>query len=181
MINANDFKNRWNAEIYPLIEYNKERIAKLEIPIESKEFLVEAGLPESAAPFLSFESIDGGALLSLKEKYNVDENAENIFIGFTGEGDIITLENESGKVIIINHETSEKVYLNNSVPQLAESLLEYSEFIKLIKETNGSRAYLNNECSKEQLESIKNKLILIDEKIIDDDSFWANEILSFEE
>lgn len=180
MISSNDFKEKWNTEVYPLIEYDGEIVNKLEIPLESKNFLIEAGLPESATPFLSFEVMGHGGLLTLKEKYNIDRYTEDIYIGFTGEGDILAIENKSGVIITINHETFEKSYVNNSVPQLAESLLEYSEFVKRIKKANGRRAYLNRECSKEELESIKNRLILIDEKSIDNNNFWWNEISLFE-
>lgn len=180
MISSSDFKEKWNTEVYPLIEYDGERVNKLEIPLESKNFLIEAGLPESATPFLSFEVMEHGGLLNLKEEYNIDRHTEDIYIGFTGEGDILAIENKSGVIITINHETFEKSYVNNSVPQLAESLLEYSEFVKRIKKANGRCAYLNRECSKEELESIKNSLILIDEKSIDNNNFWWNEISFFE-
>ncbi|GAA0086271.1 hypothetical protein UT300007_27100 [Clostridium sp. CTA-7] len=180
MINSNDFKEKWNTEIYPLIEYDGKRVNKLEIPLESKNFLIEAGLPESATPFLNFEIMSNGGLLTLKEKYNTDKYAEDTYIGFTGDGDIIAIENKSGVIITINHETFEKSYVNNSVPQLAESLLEYAEFVKRIKKSNGRRAYLNRDCAQEELESIKNKLILIDGKSIDNNSFWWNEMSLFE-
>lgn len=180
MISANEFKEKWNAQIYPLIEYTVEKVNKLDIPLESKIFLSEAGLPESSAPFLNFEDIHKGGLSTLKEKYNNDKYSEYIYIGFTGEGDILAIENKSGVIISINHETFKKIYVNKSIPQLAESLLEYAEFIKLIKQTNGRRAYLNRECSNEQLELIKNKLINIDDKSIDNNNFWWDEISLFE-
>lgn len=178
MISSNEFKEKWNKEVYPLIEYDKKVVDNLEIPIESKKFLIEAGLPESATPFLSFESMNKGALLTLREKYNIDKDC--IYIGFTGDGDILAIEENSGVIITINHETHEKAYVNNSVPQLADSLLQYSQFVKRIKKANGRRAYLNKECSKEELEVIKKNLISIDDKSINNNSFWWNEISLFE-
>lgn len=178
MISSNEFKEKWNKELYPLIEYDKEVVDNLEIPLESKKFLIEAGLPESATPFLSFETMNKGALLTLREKYSIDK--DYIYIGFTGDGDILAIENNSGVIITINHETHEKAYVNNSVPQLAQSLLEYSEFVKRIKKASGRRAYLNRDCSKEELEVIKNKLTIIDDKSINNKSFWWNEMSLFE-
>lgn len=93
--------------------------------------------------------MDEGVLSRLIEKYNLDK--DYIYIGFTGEGDILAIENNSGIVITINHETYEELYVNNLVQELAESLLEYSEFIKRIKKANGRRAYLNKTCSREEL------------------------------
>ncbi|MBU3218408.1 SUKH-4 family immunity protein [Clostridium estertheticum] len=180
MISPIEFKEKWNKEVYPLIKYDIDKVNKLSIPIESKQLLTEAGLPDSAAPFLNFESIDSGALLTLKEKYNVDKYEEYIYIGFNGNGDILAIENKTGIVVSINHETFEKVYVNKSIPQLAESLLEYADFIKTIKEINGRKAYLNRECPKEQLEVIKNKLNNIDNKSIGNNTFWAEEISLFE-
>lgn len=178
MISSNEFKGKWNKDIYPLIEYDKKVVDNLDIPLESKSFLIEAGLPESATPFLNFETMDEGVLLTLREKYNLDK--DYIYIGFTGDGDVLAIEDISGVIITINHETYEKTYVNNSVPQLAESLLEYSEFVKRIQKANGKFAYLNKDCSEEELEIIKNKLTLIDDKCIDNNSFWWNELSLFE-
>ncbi|MCB2362562.1 SUKH-4 family immunity protein [Clostridium estertheticum] len=181
MLSFIEFKQKWNKEIYPLINYEEDKIMKINIPIESKRFLVECGLPESAAPFLSFESSNQGALLTLKEKYDdIDKYQEDIYIGFTGDGDILTIESKLGHVVCINHETLEKFYVNNSIPQLAESLLEYEQFINAINEINGEFSYLDRECPKEQLELIKNRLINIDKKSIHNGSFWWNEISLFE-
>ncbi|CEK36553.1 hypothetical protein UMC2_34231 [[Clostridium] sordellii] len=177
MISSNEFKEKWNTKLCPLIEYDKKIVDKLNIPLESKTFLIEAGLPEVAAPFLSFERINKGALLQLEDNHNIGK--DYIYLGFTGNGDILTIEDNSGIIIVINHETYEKSYVNNSIQSLAESLLEYSEFVKKIKKVNGRKAYLNGNCSKEDLEDIKNKLISIDDKSINNSTFWWNEINLF--
>ena len=129
---------------------------------------------------MSFESSNQGAFLTIKEKYDIDKYKEDMYIGFTGEGDILTIESKSGVIVCINHETLEKFYVNNSIPQLAESLLEYEQFINVINEINGEFAYLDRDCPKEKLELIKNKLINIDNKSINVNSFWWNEISLFE-
>lgn len=178
MISVNELKEKWDEEAYPLIEYDKKIVDNLQVPMECKEFLIEVGLPEAAVPFLTFESSDDGGLLTLREKYDIDK--DYIYIGFTGEGDIIAIEDKSGVIIVINHETDENVYMNSSIGQLLESLFEYSEFVKRIKNANGRQAFLNRECSKEELEVIKNKLNSIDNNSIQNDSFWWNEISLFE-
>ena len=187
MISPNEFKEKLNKEIYPLINYDEDKVNKCNLPEETKRFLIEAGLPESAAPFLSFESEKEGSLLTLKVKYNIDQYGDGIYIGFTGDGDILAVESKSGVVVCINHETFKKSYVNNSVPQLAESLLEYECFINSINEINGEFAYLDRECPQKQLELIKCKLINInkDSLNINKDSLnintlWWNELSLFE-
>ena len=128
---------------------------------------------------MNFETIDNGALLKLNEKFNIDIEENYIYIGFTGEGDILALENDTGSVVCINHENLEKMYINNTVSQLAESLLEYEKFIQEINTNNGEFAYVDKEWSLEELNDIKEKLISIDIKSLQKNSFWSNELSLF--
>ena len=50
----------WNEEIYGLIHYNEKIIHSFSFSKETKDFLIKAGFPESAPPFLTFESADNG-------------------------------------------------------------------------------------------------------------------------
>ena len=128
---------------------------------------------------MNFETIDNGALLKLNEKFNIDIEENYIYIGFTEEGDILALENDTGSVVCINHENLEKMYINNTVSQLAESLLEYEKFIQEINTNNGEFAYVDKEWSLEELNDIKEKLISIDIKSLQKNSFWSNELSLF--
>ena len=49
----------WNEEIYGLIHYNEKIIHSFSFSKETKD-LIKAGFPESAPPFLTFESADNG-------------------------------------------------------------------------------------------------------------------------
>lgn len=53
MINPNEFKEKWNEEIYPLVNYDEDKVNRCKLPIETKRFLIEAGLPESEMNELS--------------------------------------------------------------------------------------------------------------------------------
>lgn len=65
MITPKHFFDNWDKEIDPLVEYDKSKIGLLILPNEAKDFLIQAGLPESAAPFLNFEtSAKGGGQLN---------------------------------------------------------------------------------------------------------------------
>ena len=71
------------------------------------------------------------------------------------------------------------MYINNTVSQLAESLLEYEKFIQEINTNNGEFAYVDKEWSLEELNDIKEKLISIDIKSLQKNSFWSNELSLF--
>ncbi|MDF2084870.1 SUKH-4 family immunity protein [Bacillus pseudomycoides] len=180
LMNPNEFLKRWNQKVYPLVHYEEDKLKNLDIPVACKYFLLKSGFPESAAPFLNFESTKNGSLLTLKEKYNVDASYErNTYLGFTGEGNILSMKVPSGMVVCIDHEKMEEVYVNQSIPQLAECMLEYSEFIKRIKEVNGRHAYLNREYKKEDLEVMIEKFIEIDKDCLNHNTFWNEEINPF--
>ena len=71
------------------------------------------------------------------------------------------------------------MYINNTVSQLAKSLLEYEKFIQEINTNNGEFAYVDKEWSLEELNDIKEKLISIDIKSLQKNSFWSNELSLF--
>lgn len=181
-MNPNEFRKRWNPKLYSFVQYEEDKLKNLDIPVTCKHFLLKAGLPESAAPFLNFEPTKKGSLRNLKEKYNFDASYEkNIYLGFTGEGHILSMKEPSGMVVCIDHETMEEVYVNQSIPQLAECILEYSEFIKRVKEVNGKHAYLNRECNKEDLEVMIGKFTAIDKDCLNHNTFWSEELESLTE
>lgn len=91
------------------------------------------------------------------------------------------MKEPSGMVVCIDHETMEEVYVNQSIPQLAECILEYSEFIKRVKEVNGKHAYLNRECNKEDLEVMIGKFTAIDKDCLNHNTFWSEELESLTE
>jgi SUKH-4 immunity protein len=95
--------------------------------------LVIAGLPESAAPFLSFEGSEQGGGKPLNEKYEVSENEfkEFTYIGFTGENNPICISTTSGTVVSFDYQNNfDEIFINSSINQLAESLLIYDDFVK---------------------------------------------------
>ncbi|MGE5628392.1 MAG: SUKH-4 family immunity protein [Solirubrobacterales bacterium] len=178
MITPKDFLDKWNKEVFPLVNYDTDKIKSLRLDNDAKEFLIEAGLPESAAPFLNFESSDKGGSTKLKDKFNLDSFKEKyIYLGFTGNGDLICVIEESGEVVCIDHENeNDETFINSSVPKLAECLLEYFEFGKKIKSVNGRRAFLEGNATEELLEWITKKLEEIDSAALNERSFWREEL-----
>ncbi|HZS08478.1 MAG TPA: SUKH-4 family immunity protein [Blastocatellia bacterium] len=66
-----EFVAKWNqlsaavsipelSEEYKLLRLSPERAAELILPEDAKRFLMEAGLPKSAAPFLSMDEVGEG-------------------------------------------------------------------------------------------------------------------------
>lgn len=180
MIDANEFKERWNEKIFPLVKYTNNKVDILSINKQDKEFLLAVGLPDSAAPFLSFVKEEKGALKKLKELYDIQQRyGDYVYLGYNASGDLIVLNEESGEVLCINHENSEEQYVNKSIVQLAESLLEYASFVNHINQVRGDFAYLDRECAIEDIRDISNRLKCIDSEALKVGSFWSEEIEQF--
>ena len=71
MITAEIFLSKWDTEIMPLVSYDEKIIKKLGLTEEVKTFLKEAGLPEAAPPYLTFESPKQGGAVAVGKKYRV--------------------------------------------------------------------------------------------------------------
>lgn len=178
MISPQKFTDNWNKEVFPLIKYTANRVNSLLISEEAKEFMIIAGLPESAAPFLNFETEEKGGIKKVTEKYNLNEKySKYIYLGFTETGNPLCLVEESGEVVYLDHENKyNEIFINSSIPLLAESLLEYSEFIKKIKQINGRRAFLDRNAPNDIIEWFKQRLYEIDPIALNDTCFWKEEL-----
>lgn len=178
MITPKKFLDKWNKEVFPLVDYNIDNINSLVLPKEAKDFLIESGLPESAPPYLNFESPANGGATKLTEKFSLNSYKEKyIYLGFTGAGDSICVNEESGEVISLDHENEkDDMFVNSSIPQLAECLLEYSEFVKKIKDINGRRAFLERNATEELIGWITNRIEEIDAQALSDGCFWREEL-----
>ena len=76
MITPKEFSDKWNSNVFPLIDYDIANINSLALSNETKNFLIESGLPESAAPFLNFESSSKGGATKLIEKFGFNSFEE---------------------------------------------------------------------------------------------------------
>ena len=183
MITPQEFLDSWDKETYGLVEYDNKVIDTCSLSQESKNFLVKAGLPESASPFLTFESSAKGGGGRLTEKYDDADPlySKYIYVGFTGNGHPICIDEGNDEVIYIDYDKeNEEVFVNSSIAQLAESLLVYVDFIKKIKAENGRRAFLERKATKDSLEWIANRLEEIDADSLTQGSFWEEELNNFQ-
>ena len=91
-----------------------------------RELLTQVGLPETAAPFLSF-----GRYVDFLDLSRSDERIGPLVeglvqIGSDGAGNPICLEAATGDVVLVDHDHEfGRQFVNSSVLQLAESLVVY--------------------------------------------------------
>jgi SUKH-4 immunity protein len=87
-----------------------------------RSFLTDSGLPWDAAPFLSFDPDYALA--------PVDGLPGSAIIGHNGSGDMICIDQAAdGAVVYYNHDNHmERVFVNSSLSQFAESLCAYSAY-----------------------------------------------------
>lgn len=183
MITPQEFLDSWDKETYGLVEYDNKAIDSFSLSQESKDFLSKAGLPESASPFLTFECTAKGGGGRLTEKYDDSDPlySKYIYVGFTGSGNPICIDEEDDEVIYIDLDNeNEEVFINSSIAQFAESLLAYVDFIKKIKAENGRSAFLERKATKDSLEWIANRLEEIDADSLSQGSFWEEELNNFQ-
>ena len=60
MLSPKEFVAGWGKRDVPLMRFPKIAVEQLSLSEEDKTFLVQAGLPEDAAPFLTFEVPESG-------------------------------------------------------------------------------------------------------------------------
>ena len=184
MISPQEFLDKWNSDIYGLVNYEKSNINSFSFTNETKDFLIKAGLPESAPPFLTFESsINGGGIRLTERNKSLGEMYDRfIYLGYTGTGYPVCIDESNSEVVYIDYDNgNNNVLINSTIVKFAESLLVYVEFIKKVKAVNGRRAYLEKKATKELLEWVSESLYQIDSVSLTQGGFWEEELVSFSE
>jgi hypothetical protein len=181
-ISAEEFRTQWNAGGgSKLITFHPKALAPLKIPVDAKEFLTRAGLPESAPPFLTFDYDRTSFVVpKMTETWTLPaEFARYRQIGETGNEDPICLDEESnGMVVCLNHEGDfERVFINSSVAQLAECLLVFRELVKKAQAERGSGAFLNGDVPEHVIDWAKKEFARIDELSIFGDAMWEDALI----
>jgi hypothetical protein len=177
LLTPQEFVNKWDTELSGLVDYHKKDIDSFSFSQATKDFLLHAGLPESASPFLTFESSANGGGIRLPEKDKDAHVLRNfIYVGFTGSGSPICIDEENDHVVYLDHEKAyERIFINSSVAQFAESLLIYREFVTKIKALQGRRAFLERNANPESIEWLIDQLKRIDADSLTEGSFWKEE------
>lgn len=121
------------ADDLRLIKASPAILASISFPADAARFLLEAGLPRSCAPFLSFEAVSKGPL-SLIEYYgahqiradDVPHLAQYYVLGSDSAGNPLCLDSaRNGEIVMLDHEDgfNTRTFVSSTVAKLAEALL----------------------------------------------------------
>jgi hypothetical protein len=176
MIKPEDFKRLWQIDVKSkLYSFSDDSVGLLNIPFEAKKFLVEAGLPEEAAPLLTFGVISKKPLELASDVFGLPKGFSRYYIiGSNGSGDPICIdEANEGAIVLLNHDCKFKsVFVNTSVMQIAESLLAYRDLVNDAIKENGTDAYLDWNIPICLLEQTKSVIQKIDPVALEKETFW---------
>lgn len=172
-------QSKWNKN-----ELNKFRVADfdgLDVNNSTIDFLTNIGLPDSAAPFLSF---DRKELRTIKDIYDTENERDSflIDIGSDGAGDPICVDTKNNcEIVALDHEDNfTQRFVNSSVDKLFAFLTIYKAFGDSLIQLRGDTAFIDSNFRDEELEGLLKQLRLVDERALDDDeTFWSREIEMF--
>ena len=188
MLTPTQFTERWNE---PLAKLDLSDAVDAKLPQQAITFLVEAGLPFGCAPFLSFgpftgglKYIDGVFNFSPKRLNPQEKDRLSMYpmIGFDGEGSPICVDiARSGRVVILDHDADFQpvLFVNSTVPQLAECLLIYRTLVEVILAENGEAALMDGNIPEYAKPEAVAQMTLADPDAMNPDCFWLYEINSF--
>lgn len=179
MLSPKDFVARWGKDDVPLVRFPMKVLKSLSISEADKAFLSQAGLPESAAPFLSFRAPDSGELPTVAALWDVAKAfAAYREIGSDGAGNSIALdENKNGEVVLIDHDNDfTRQLVNQSLSQLAESLLAYRKLVNDTQEEFSKDAVMEGKTSPAARKALRSELTRIDPAAMEEGCFWHCEV-----
>lgn len=178
---AEQFKVNWSSIEDNLSPIPLDILALFELSSATCNFLNRSGLPNQAAPFLSFCNASDDKFYGINKltyQYDILEPSfeKYIVIGSCNDGDPIVINTEKNDQIeCLDHEDYfSPCFFNTSIYTLAESLLVFRDFILTIERENGEDAAINNVFTDLQFEKLKNDLQIADEMALDENSFWNN-------
>ena len=179
MLSPKEFVAQWGKDDVPLMRFPKKAVERLALSEEDKSFLTQAGLPEDAAPFLTFEAPESGQLPTVAEIYDQPKAfATYRVIGSDDSGNPIALdEGRNGEVVLLDHENKfARMLINKSIRQLAESLLAYRKLVDDTEEEYGEDAFLDGQTSEAARKELKQELTRIDPAAMKAGCFWHGEL-----
>lgn len=157
--------------------FEADTIALVRMNDSDRVLLTQYGLPESAAPYLSFDAKPGllGALRSIGQAPG--ETEPFVEIGANGSGDPICLEKSNGTVYFLNHDNDFiPVLVNSSVTALVEFLALFRDLVVQTLATNGPDAYLDGQFSSEARASTISAMRSVDPAALEHGTMWHGEL-----
>jgi hypothetical protein len=151
-----------------------------------KDFTIRSlsnGLPEGAAPFLSFYSKNGMLKLeTLKDLYGFeDEAADYISFGHDGSGNELCIDKTANdRIVLFDHDDEfEMVTVNNNLSDFLYCILAYRDFIAYVRKTYGKDGFIEDKCSPEDVEMLMENMKKTDADLFINSLFWKQEIRDF--
>jgi len=180
MLSPKEFVSAWGKND-PLIRFRKRSLEPLALADEDKEFLSQAGLPDSAAPLLSFTAPKSGELPTVADQWNQPEKFRRYrVIGSDGSGNPIAIDEErKGEVVYLDHDDKfARTFMNTTVRQLAESLLVYRDMVRDLVATHGEDALQDGVMPPKARKQLHQQLKKIDPALreaLKKESYWLTE------
>jgi hypothetical protein len=140
-----------------LIQFDGDMLQSKGFSLQSIDVLSKKGLPEWAAPNMNFDYYEPNKLFL---KIGEDRNDESIYVDF--ETMFILLGTDG-------------VFINSDPFLFRTTLKLYAEMVEAAILINED-AFIDNKIKNSLIERFIDELKTIDEKALDADSFWSNEV-----
>jgi hypothetical protein len=178
MLSPEEFVARWGKDGV-LVRFRKDAVAQLALADEDKEFLAQAGLPDSAAPFLHFEAPKSGELTTIADAYDQPSAFRRYrVIGADGAGNPIAIDEDCrGEVVCLDHdEEFARILMNTTIRQLAQSLLAYRKTFRASVAANAEEDDSDSALPPAARKKLFQELKKIDPAALNTGGFWADEV-----
>ncbi len=180
---AEEFINIWTLDEDNLNPISREKLNGLGLSENSIEFLVKSGLPDSAAPFLSFSKNSNDVYDSVQKLTSIYDFLEPEFekyvvIGSCNDGDLIVINTgNNDKIEYLDHEDYFSSHpFNSNLVATAKCLIAYRNFVKRVQTENGEDAFLESNFTDEQFKKLKLDLKNADSEALQSDGFWLQQL-----
>jgi hypothetical protein len=161
------------------VSFSQKIMADNRVKDTTRTFLTTCGLPQSAAPGLSF-GVNQDTLLTVNQRLRLNwaDLDDYLVIGSNGSGDPICISIASGdQIVCLNHDNLfEPVFMNSSVWQLCEILLRYRIFYKSLLNPVDQSDFSVRKFSDNEFTQLQVELRQIDEMAMETEAFWQMEI-----
>jgi hypothetical protein len=178
-----EFRDIWTNAGDTLIAFPPSRLLGLGLEPKTMNFLMQAGLPIDAAPFLSF--VDNSenkykGIVRLTDQYDFleEEFKKWIVIGSCSDGDPIAINVQlNDQIDWLDHDNYfEPGFFNSSIEAFAECLVICRDFATRVNRENGDFAFIDGNFGDDQFDDFRRDLLKADKLALCDNSFWNEEL-----
>jgi hypothetical protein len=184
VVTPHEFQRDWCDDVDEvLIAFPTSSLKGVPFSEQTKSFLVDVGLPDSASPFLGFGPQRDATVPRLDLMWQLDSSFSVFWvIGSNGSGDPICIDtSDQDAVVYLNHDNRFcKVLMNSSLAQLATSLLAFRKLIRESQARNGEDAFLDGDIPADVKHELAGRLKKCDPLAYNPGCFWFDEVRAFD-